>query len=352
MTETDVVLIGAGIMSATLGTLLRLVEPDWSITLIERLDGVAKESSDPWHNAGTGHSALCELNYTPESADGSIDITRAVFVNEQFQVSRQFWSHAVENGVLAARAASSIRFRTCRSCRAPNVSTTYVAAAKPWCPTRSSPPLSDQPERARVASEQLTEVATASGSDFARGKAAHARALITDDQSADALYREAIESLSRTRMAIHLARTRLSYGRWLRRMDRRANARAELRSAHGAFAEMGAAAFAEQARHELQGTGEKVRRRSGPGSADLTPQDRSPRWHAIGAPIPRSARSCSSARGLWNGISARSSRNSTSARAASLTQRSPVAGEPRGTCDLHSGQGVSLARFSHGVNHC
>ena len=132
MTETDVVLIGAGIMSATLGTLLRLVEPDWSITLIERLDGVAAESSDPWNNAGTGHSALCELNYTPESADGSIDITRAVFVNEQFQVSRQFWSHAVENGVLAARAASSIRFRTCRSCRAPNVSTTYVAAAKPW----------------------------------------------------------------------------------------------------------------------------------------------------------------------------------------------------------------------------
>ena len=101
MTETDVVLIGAGIMSATLGTLLRLVEQDWSITLIERLDGVAAESSDPWHNAGTGHSALCELNYTPELPDGSIDITRAVLVNEQFQVSRQFWSHAVENGVLA-----------------------------------------------------------------------------------------------------------------------------------------------------------------------------------------------------------------------------------------------------------
>ena len=73
MTQTDVVLIGAGIMSATLGTLLRLVEPDCSITLLERLDGVAAESSDPWHNAGTGHSALCELNYTPESADGSID---------------------------------------------------------------------------------------------------------------------------------------------------------------------------------------------------------------------------------------------------------------------------------------
>jgi malate dehydrogenase (quinone) len=98
--KTDVVLIGAGIMSATLGALLRLVEPDWSITMIERLDGAAAESSDPWNNAGTGHSALCELNYTPENPDGSIDISKAVAVNEQFQVSRQFWAHSVENGVL------------------------------------------------------------------------------------------------------------------------------------------------------------------------------------------------------------------------------------------------------------
>jgi malate dehydrogenase (quinone) len=99
--KTDVVLIGAGIMSATLGALLRLVEPSWSITLIERLDGAAAESSDPWNNAGTGHSALCELNYTPQLADGTIDITKAVHVNEQFQVSRQFWAHAIEEGVLA-----------------------------------------------------------------------------------------------------------------------------------------------------------------------------------------------------------------------------------------------------------
>ena len=98
--KTDVVLVGAGIMSATLGALLRLVEPNWSITLIERLDGAAAESSDPWNNAGTGHSALCELNYTPQRADGSIDIRKAVLVNEQFQVSRQFWAHAVESGVL------------------------------------------------------------------------------------------------------------------------------------------------------------------------------------------------------------------------------------------------------------
>lgn len=98
--KTDVVLVGAGIMSATLGALLRIVEPNWSITLIERLDGAAAESSDPWNNAGTGHSALCELNYTPEKSDGTIDITKAVHVNEQFQVSRQFWSHAIESGIL------------------------------------------------------------------------------------------------------------------------------------------------------------------------------------------------------------------------------------------------------------
>ncbi|ORW93434.1 malate:quinone oxidoreductase [Mycobacterium sp. IEC1808] len=90
-------------MSATLGALLRRLEPDWSITLIERLDAVAAESSSPWNNAGTGHSALCELNYTPENPDGSIDITKAVRINEQFQVTRQFWAYAVENGILTDR---------------------------------------------------------------------------------------------------------------------------------------------------------------------------------------------------------------------------------------------------------
>jgi malate dehydrogenase (quinone) len=98
--KTDVLLVGAGIMSATLGALIKLLEPNWSLTLVERLDGAAAESSDPWNNAGTGHSALCELNYTPERPDGTIDISKAVHVNEQFQVSRQFWSYAVDNGVL------------------------------------------------------------------------------------------------------------------------------------------------------------------------------------------------------------------------------------------------------------
>ncbi|AKN17603.1 malate:quinone oxidoreductase [Mycobacterium haemophilum DSM 44634] len=100
LARADVVLVGAGIMSATLGALLRRLQPDWSITLIERLDAVAAESSSPWNNAGTGHSALCELNYTPQNSDGSIDITKAVRINEQFQVTRQFWAYAVENAIL------------------------------------------------------------------------------------------------------------------------------------------------------------------------------------------------------------------------------------------------------------
>jgi len=87
-------------MSATLGTLIKRLQPDWSISIFERLSDVARESSNSWNNAGTGHSALCELNYTPERPDGSIDIASAVKVNEQFQISRQFWSHLVEEGLL------------------------------------------------------------------------------------------------------------------------------------------------------------------------------------------------------------------------------------------------------------
>ena len=96
----DVVLIGGGIMSATLGTFIKQLQPDWTIRIFERLPEVAQESSNPWNNAGTGHSALCELNYTPEKADGTIDITSAVKVNEQFQVSRQFWSYLVGKDLL------------------------------------------------------------------------------------------------------------------------------------------------------------------------------------------------------------------------------------------------------------
>jgi malate dehydrogenase (quinone) len=96
----DVALIGGGIMSATLGVLLKQLQPDWDIQIYERLGDLALESSNPWNNAGTGHAALCELNYTPERADGTIDIASAVKVNEQFQVSRQFWAHLVDAGDL------------------------------------------------------------------------------------------------------------------------------------------------------------------------------------------------------------------------------------------------------------
>jgi malate dehydrogenase (quinone) len=96
--RVDVALVGAGIMSLTLATLLRELEPKWKIVVIESLDGVAKESSYGWNNAGTGHSALCELNYTPEQPDGSLAIDKAVQINQQFQVSRQFWAWLVETG--------------------------------------------------------------------------------------------------------------------------------------------------------------------------------------------------------------------------------------------------------------
>ncbi len=101
MTETvDVVLIGGGIMSATLGTLLSELQPDWKIVVYERLHDVALESSNAWNNAGTGHAALCELNYMPEGPDGDLDPAKAIAINEQFQQSRQFWSSLVERGLL------------------------------------------------------------------------------------------------------------------------------------------------------------------------------------------------------------------------------------------------------------
>ncbi|WP_421355504.1 malate dehydrogenase (quinone) [Pseudocitrobacter faecalis] len=98
--ETDVLLIGGGIMSATLGTWLQELEPNWSITMVEQMESVAEESSNGWNNAGTGHSALMELNYTPQKADGSVSIEKAIDINEAFQVSRQFWAHQVKRGVL------------------------------------------------------------------------------------------------------------------------------------------------------------------------------------------------------------------------------------------------------------
>lgn len=94
----DVALIGGGIMSATLATIIHELEPELKVVIFERLEDVAKESSDAWNNAGTGHSAFCELNYTTENEDGSINISKALKIVQQFEVSKQFWSYLLEKG--------------------------------------------------------------------------------------------------------------------------------------------------------------------------------------------------------------------------------------------------------------
>jgi len=98
--ETDIVLIGAGIMSATLATFFKKLEPNFKAHIFERLEEAAVESSSAWNNAGTGHAALCELNYTPELADGTIETKKALNIMEQYEVSKQFWAHLVKKNEL------------------------------------------------------------------------------------------------------------------------------------------------------------------------------------------------------------------------------------------------------------
>ncbi|HNR72798.1 MAG TPA: FAD-dependent oxidoreductase, partial [Cyclobacteriaceae bacterium] len=96
--KADVILMGAGIMSATLGMLLKELEPQLSIHIFERLDKAGMESSDAWHNAGTGHAAFCELNYTPQKPGGTVECTKAFKIGESFEVSREFWAYLIEKG--------------------------------------------------------------------------------------------------------------------------------------------------------------------------------------------------------------------------------------------------------------
>src|SRR6202453_1152011 len=98
--QSDVVLVGAGVMSATLAVLLKELQPDLNIVIFEKLESAAEESSNAWNNAGTGHAALCELNYTPQLADGSIDISKALQVNTEFDLSRQLWAYLVKKGAI------------------------------------------------------------------------------------------------------------------------------------------------------------------------------------------------------------------------------------------------------------
>ncbi len=98
--KVDVLLVGAGIMSATLATLLHKLDPQLQIMMLEKLADVAHESSDGWNNAGTGHAGYCELNYTPQQSNGSIDIQRALAINANFELSLQFWSYLVQQQAL------------------------------------------------------------------------------------------------------------------------------------------------------------------------------------------------------------------------------------------------------------
>ena len=96
----DIVLIGGGIMGATVGTVLKELDPSLSVIMFETLDDCGQESSEAWNNAGTGHAANCELNYTPQRPDGSVDISKALEVNTEFDISRQFWTHLVRKGAI------------------------------------------------------------------------------------------------------------------------------------------------------------------------------------------------------------------------------------------------------------
>jgi malate dehydrogenase (quinone) len=96
----DCLLVGAGIMSATLAVILKRLQPDLKIAIYEKLESAAQESSNAWNNAGTGHAALCELNYTPQTSDGKIDIAKALAVNTEFDLSRQLWAYLLTKGAI------------------------------------------------------------------------------------------------------------------------------------------------------------------------------------------------------------------------------------------------------------
>src|ERR1700682_1430643 len=101
ITEPDVVLIGAGVMSSTLGVFLKELEPSLTIAMFETLEDCGLESSEAWNNAGTGHADNGKRNYTPERPDGSVDISKALEVNVEFDLSRQFWSYLIKKGAIA-----------------------------------------------------------------------------------------------------------------------------------------------------------------------------------------------------------------------------------------------------------
>ena len=178
---------------------------------------------------------------------------------------------------------------------------------------------SGQPEPAAVALRQLSESTRASGTDWAVGIEARARALLSEGEVAEGLYREAIDRLRRTRVRTELARAHLLYGEWLRRENRRLDARDQLRTAHKSLTAMGAEAFADRAARELLATGETVRKRRSDTAATSRPRKpRSPAWHATAHPTGRSPPSCSSVTRRSSITCAKSSPSSASAPAPTL----------------------------------
>ena len=188
-----------------------------------------------------------------------------------------------------------------------------------------------QPERATGALRRLVESTSAAGTDWALGIEARSRALLGGGELADRLYREAIQRLGRTRIRAELARAHLLYGEWLRRQNRRLDAREQLRAAYEMLTAMGIEGFAERARRELLATGETVRKRTVAAPTRSPPRRRrSPGSPATGRRTRRSARSCSSARARSSGTCARCSRNSASAPGKSSARRCPQPGGAAG----------------------
>ena len=151
--------------------------------------------------------------------------------------------------------------------------TTWASSAWPSSSWSRRAPEAARTRRPLPRCERLEERTRASGTDWALGVEARSRALLSDGEAAEALYREAIERLGRSRIAVHLARAHLVYGEWLRRENRRVDAREQLRTAHEMFSDIGAEAFAERARRELRATGETARKRTDETRGELTAQE-------------------------------------------------------------------------------
>lgn len=239
-----VVLIGAGIMSATLGTLLRKRDPSMSIEIFERLDTAAAESSDAWNNAGTGHSGYCELNYTPRGDDGSVDVTKAVHIAEQFALSLDFWRSLVESGELP-NARSFVK-------PVPHISFVWGRDDVEFLRARhaaltSASPLFDGMEfttdEARIA--EWMPLVMDGAAQNARGPVAATRMMRGTDVNFGSLTRGMIDSLARSGAGVHLAHEVVDIARegdqW--RVDVRDLATGIVRTVRASFVFIGAGGY-------------------------------------------------------------------------------------------------------------